>query len=208
MNAPNPAANFAWRAEAALIALRLGDAEQARSILGDTITRARAFGAPYALGIALRTSGMIEGGDRGLERLAEAVAVLEGSGAGLQLARALTAQGAALRRAGRRRDAIEPLRRALDLASAGGALVLADQAREELAAAGARPRRQQMHGADALTASETRVAEMVASGLSTPQIAQDLFVTRRTVETHLTSVYRKLDVDRREHLSDALAVDD
>ena len=56
-----------------------------------------------------------------------------------------------------------------------------------------------------LTASEQRVAELAAEGLSNPEIAQALFVTRKTVETHLGHVYRKLDIRGRGKLVHALA---
>jgi DNA-binding CsgD family transcriptional regulator len=60
---------------------------------------------------------------------------------------------------------------------------------------------------EALTARERQIAELAAQGRSNPEIAQSLFVTRRTVETHLTSVYRKLDIGSREELAEALAAD-
>ncbi len=203
-NAANPAANIAWRSEAAQLAARLGDQDRGWELLADTIDRARAFGAPHALGIALRAAGVIEGGAGGLDWLAQSATVLDGSGSTLQLARTLIEQGGALRRAGHRRDALDPLRRGLDLASGCGAIALAKRAREDLLAVGARPRRERISGADALTASEVRVARMAADGMSNPEIAQALFVTRRTVKTHLTSVYRKLDIARRDALADAL----
>ena len=112
--------------------------------------------------------------------------------------------GAALRRAGRRRDAREPLRAALELADRCGALRTAARAREELLATGARPRRAARSGADALTPSERRVCRLAADGLSNRDVAQALFVTVRTVEGHLTQAYMKLDVSGREQLADAL----
>jgi len=81
---------------------------------------------------------------------------------------------------------------------------LASRAETELRAAGARPRRAVLTGADAMTASERRIAELAASGLTNRQIAQALFITARTVEGHLTSIFRKLAIDSREHLSTAL----
>ena len=125
----------------------------------------------------------------------------------LELARSLTEQGAALRRMGHTRDAVQPLRRALDLASRCGALVLAQRAREELVVAGARPRRERIRGVDSLTASELRVARMAETGMTNRQIAEALFVTIRTVTTHLGHVYQKLDVSGREQLADAIAAD-
>jgi DNA-binding CsgD family transcriptional regulator len=205
MNFSNPAANFGWRSEAALLAARLGEADRAAELVAEELRLARAFGAPHALGIALRAAGLIDGGDRGLELLAEAVTVLNGSDADLELARTLIDQGAALRRAGRRRDAREPLRRGLDVASRCGALVLAARAREELVAAGGRPRRERISGTDGLTASELRVARLAAQGLTKRQIAQALFVSMSTVSTHLGHVYAKLDINHRDQLPSALA---
>ena len=120
-------------------------------------------------------------------------------------ARALTDLGAALRRANRRADARDPLRRALDLADACGAAPVAEQARAELLAAGGRPRRPRLWGVEALTASERRIAAMAAEGQSNPEIAQALFVTTKTVEAHLSRAYRKLDIRSRAQLPGALS---
>ncbi|HEX6389416.1 MAG TPA: helix-turn-helix transcriptional regulator, partial [Solirubrobacteraceae bacterium] len=103
-------------------------------------------------------------------------------------------------RANQRAAARDPLRRGLDLAQQCGATLLAERAEQELEATGARPRRRELSGVDALTPSERRVAEMAAKGMSNPEIAQALFVTRKTVEMHLGRVYRKLDVHGREEL--------
>ena len=77
---------------------------------------------------------------------------------------------------------------------------LADRAETELRASGGRPRRIVLSGIDSLTASERRVAELASQGLSNREIAQTLFVTNRTVEGHLTNVYRKLRLDSRADL--------
>jgi DNA-binding CsgD family transcriptional regulator len=203
-NAPNPAANVPWRAHAALLAVRVGERDRAHALVAEDLRLATAFGAPGALGIALRASGLVEGGAQGIAQLAEAAAVLEGSGVELERARALVDYGSALRRGGYRRDALDPLRRGLDLASRCGSIVLSSQAREELVAAGARPRRDRSWGADALTASEKRVARMAAAGMTNSEIAQSLFVTAKTVKVHLTSVYQKLGIDSRGQLARAL----
>ena len=73
--------------------------------------------------------------------------------------------------------------------------------------AGARPRRDAGHGRDALTAAELRVALMAADGMTNREIAQALFVAVRTVETHLTHVYRKLAIESRDRLAQALRDD-
>ncbi|HEX8054499.1 MAG TPA: AAA family ATPase [Thermoleophilaceae bacterium] len=180
------------------------DADAARSETAAMLGEARAWGTPRAIGMALRASGLAEGGTRGVELLEEAAAVLGESPARLEHARALADLGAALRRANRRSAAREPLRRALDLADACGAGPLAERARQELRAAGGRPRRPRISGVGALTASERRIAAMAAEGLSNPEIAQALFVTKKTVETHLGNAYRKLGIRSRGALGAAL----
>ena len=119
----------------------------------------------------------------------------------LEYVRVLVDLGAALRRANRRADARRPLRRALELADEGGMRLLARRARHELHAAGARPRRSALSGVPALTAAEHRVATLAAQGHSNREIAEQLYVTRRTVETHLTHAFQKLDIAGRGELA-------
>jgi DNA-binding CsgD family transcriptional regulator len=194
-----------WRSEAALAHLALGDREPAARLAEEELELAHAFGAPRALGIAKRAAGVIAGGDRGASLLREAIEAFERGDAGLERARALTDLGAQLRRRNRRTEARELLREALDVAHRTGAKALADQAETELRATGARPRRVVLTGVDSLTASERRIAELASQGLTNREIAQTLFITARTVEGHLTSVFRKLMLDSRDELPAALA---
>ena len=92
------------------------------------------------------------------------------------------------------------MKEGLERASACGATALAARAHAELLAAGARPRRYAFHGLDSLTASERRVAELATEGLGNVAIAQALFVSRKTVETHLGHVYAKLGIGSRDEL--------
>ena len=108
--------------------------------------------------------------------------------------------GSTLRALGHRSEAREPLRRGLDLATRSGAAALVARAHEELVATGARPRRLVTRGVDALTASERRVAEMAADGLTNREVAQALFLSEKTVEGHLGQVYRKLGIRTRSQL--------
>lgn len=197
-----------WRSMAALAASRLNRPDHARELAEVELDLAENFGAPRAIGIAQRTLGLVLGEEAGIEHHRVALATLERSPARLEHTRTLVQFGAALRRGGSRREARDPLRKGLDLARRGGATALAEQALTELRAAGGRPRRYELTGAQSLTPSERRVGSMAADGLSNPQIAQALFVTRRTVETHLTSAYRKLDISSREELSSALRDDE
>ena len=157
-----------------------------------------------ALARALRLLGTLRHDD-GHELLREAVAAAEASPARLEHAKALIALGSAQRRAGQRADAREPLGHGLELAARCGAAPLAELARTELYAAGGRPRREALSGPESLTPSERRVADLAAEGHANRDIAQALFVTPRTVEGHLTSVYRKLGISTRNELADALA---
>jgi len=196
------------RACQALAHLQLGDRDAARALAEEELQRARRWDTPSALGFALRTAGLVEGGARGIELLEESVARVEQSPAAYERACCLTELGAALRRAGQRRAALQRLREGLDLADRCGALRLAGRARDELVALGARPRRAALSGRDALTPSERRVAQLAADGLSNRDIAQALFVTLRTVEAHLTHTYMKLDINARQQLADAMATPD
>jgi ATP/maltotriose-dependent transcriptional regulator MalT len=201
MREPNPAA-VDWRSQAALAHLTIGRRDAALALAREELELARRFGAARAIGIALRTLGVIA--DE-LDPLREAIDVLAPSPARLEHARALTDLGVALRHRRRIIAAREPLRRALDLATRCEAMPLAERARTELRIAGARPRRPQLSGVDALTTNERRVATLAAEGRSNRDIAQTLHVSQKTVEKHLTAAYRKLGVDGRERLRDALA---
>jgi DNA-binding CsgD family transcriptional regulator len=199
----NPAF-IAWRSPAALALLQLGQPDEARRLAAEEVELARTWGAPRALGAALRAAGLVQGGKRGLALLEEAVQALAGSPAKLEHAKARMELGAALRRANRRADAREHLRQAVELATICGATPLATRAERELLATGARPRRIALSGVESLTPSERRVAEMAAEGPTNREIAQALFVTQRTVEVHLTSIYRKLGISSRSQLAAAL----
>jgi DNA-binding CsgD family transcriptional regulator len=193
-----------WRSWAAE-GLRLLDRnDEAGTLAGEELALARRWGDPYAIGASLRVLGLVEGGTAGIRLLQEAVEMLAGSEARLEHARALVDLGAALRRANQRTEARELLREAVDLARKVGALGLAARANEEIAATGARPRKILQTGLDALTASERRVAQLAADGMSNKEIAQTLFVTIKTVEVHLSHAYRKLEISSRAQLGKAL----
>jgi DNA-binding NarL/FixJ family response regulator len=187
-----------------LALLRLGERGRAGELADAELVDARAFGAPRAVGIALRVAGLAHGGKQGLELLSESAAVLRASPALLERARSLAELGAALRRAGYRADAREPLAEALDLAARCGARPIAARAREELKATGARPRREWRTGVEALTPSELRVARLAAEGKTNREIAYALYVTLKTVERHLARAYGKLDIAGRSELPNAL----
>ena len=192
------------RSGAALALLRLGRPRDAVRLADAELADVRAFGAPRALGIALRVAGLTRGGPEGLALLHESAAALDGSPALLERARSLAELGAALRRDGQRTAARDPLARALELAAGCGAGPLAARARDELRAAGARPRRPWRTGVDALTPSELRVARLAADGRSNREIAGELYVTLKAIEGHLARAYAKLGIEGRGQLAAAL----
>jgi len=200
----NPAL-LAWRSAAALSLAELGRADEARALAADELRRAEAFGAARAIGIALRATALVGPAAERSDRLAAAVAVLEPSPARLEHARSLVDLGAAFRAAGQRSNAREPLLEGLAIASRCGARSLVRRVRAELAAIGIRPRTTDHTGVDSLTPSERRVADLAATGATNREIAQTLFVTEKTVETHLGRAFRKLDISSRRQLPDVLA---
>jgi DNA-binding CsgD family transcriptional regulator len=199
---PNPLSRINTWAPRVLAAA--GEPDRAREIAARAVAAARAGGFRGPLGIALHSTGLAERGERAVEVLAEAADVLAQSPWRWEHAETLADLGAALRRANRRAEAREPLSRALELATEIEALALAERAREELRATGARSRNVLRTGLDSLTASERRVAAMAADGLTISEMAQRLFVTRKTIETHLYASYRKLDVNSRDALAAVL----
>ncbi len=183
---------------------RLGRTDEALALLDEELELARAQGAPGPVGRVLSARGtLLEDGAE--DSLREAVEVLERSPARLERARANAALGSWLRRERRPSDARDPLRQALELAEACGAEALAADVRTELRASGARPRTSALSGVESLTASERRVASLAADGQTNRDIAQELFVTPKTVEVHLSNTYRKLGLRSRRELPAALA---
>jgi ATP/maltotriose-dependent transcriptional regulator MalT len=200
----NPAI-ASWRSAAAAAHTVLGHPAEAASLASEQLALARKAGTAATLGAALRGYAAAAAPHEAGPALAEAVTLLEATSAKYELALALAGLGAHLRRTGRPGEARAPLRRALDLAQRCGAAPLADQARQELLATGARPRRTALTGPDALTSAERRVAGLAADGMSNRQIAQHLFVTLPTVETHLRHAFGKLGITSRAGLPAQLA---
>jgi DNA-binding CsgD family transcriptional regulator len=192
------------RSGAALALMRLGERDRARDLAGAELADVEAFGVQRALGIAARVAGLAEGGERGLELLGESLAALRASPALLERAHSLAELGAARRRAGERVVARELLAEALELAARCGARPLAARAREELKATGARPRREWRTGVEALTPSELRIVRLAVEGRTNREIAQELYVTLKTVEGHLSRAYTKLGIDGRGELAGVL----
>ena len=204
LGAVNPAV-VPWRSGLALSLAAGGRSKRAAALVDDDLERLRAFGGPPdALARALRVRAAVgsAAGRRGL--LEEAAALVEPLTAGLERAHTMLALGRVRRAARDREGAVSALRVALEAAVAGGALSAERDARAELSALGVRPRRTAQEGLEALTPSELRVAQLVAAGLTNREVAEALFVSPRTVEHHLTAVFRKLSIVGREALGPLL----
>jgi len=193
-----------WVAPTVAALARLGRVAEATALAARELEEADAFGAPRRRAIALSACGGLDDGPAGLAQLQEATDLLTDSPARLVRAAALVNLGAGLRRRGEGVAAREPLGAGLDLAHRCGAVALAEAARAELVATGARPRRASRHGPGSLTPAELRTAEMAASGMSNRDVAQALFVSTKTVETQLSQAYAKLGIASRAELARAL----
>jgi DNA-binding SARP family transcriptional activator/DNA-binding NarL/FixJ family response regulator len=195
-----PTVTRPWASHAAPLLAQQGRRDEACRLAQRELEEAQTWGTPRVIGQALRGLGLVTDGRSGIELLREAVRTLESSPARLEEARARIDLGAALRRANQSSEAQEPLTQALERAHRCGAQPLAARAAQELRATGAKSREPVPTGLEALTASERRIAEMAIEGLSTREIAQALFVTVKTVETHMAHVFQKLDIDSTKKL--------
>jgi DNA-binding CsgD family transcriptional regulator len=187
---PNPAI-IDWRSRAALALAELGDTARASELVGEELVLARRFGAPRAIGLALRARAAIHGGGEAVSDLEEAARVLDGSPAELVRAHVLGDLGAALLADGRSEEARETLQAAAELAHRCEATPLSEQVLRALHRTGARPRRAMRSGPEALTPAERRVASLAVTGMANREIAEQLVVATRTVEFHLSAIYRR-----------------
>ena len=185
----------------ALIAL--GELGAAEELLGWFEGNARRLNRRSALAASSRCRGLLAGARGDVEgavaRLQEALDLHDGVPIPVELGRSRLAYGSALRRARQKaaaRTALESAARDFD---AVGARVWAERARAELARVGGRP-----PSSGALTPTERRVAELVAQGLQTKEVAARLFVSPKTVEGHLSRIYAKLGLASRTELAHRL----
>ena len=202
---PNPTWT-PWRSTAALALAHLGRRAEAVAMADAELALAERFGAPVPIAGALHARAVAEPDDVARVALCErALAVAAGTPALLESVRARLELGSTLARMGRRIEARDALRPALADADAAGAVLLAQRARRELVATGLRPRNAALEGAAALTPRQRQVCELAAAGKGNRQIAQALFLSIKTVETHLAAGYRKLGVGTRAELAVQLA---
>lgn len=194
----------AWPQYLARASVGTAHEERAAELAEGFLERARRWGAPRGVSLALRTVAVIEESERRIATLREAVTYAERSEAMVEKALVQVALGRALNEAGHKAEARDWLRRGIHQARLHGVFLLAAQGLRLISDAGGRPRRLALTGLEALTPSELRVAQMVASGMSNKQVAGALFVTVKAVEAHLGKVYRKLEISSRQQLGVAL----
>jgi DNA-binding CsgD family transcriptional regulator len=194
-----------WRSTAAVALAHLGRLDEAARLAGEDVARAEAFGAAVPLLAALHARASAE--SDGAARIAlcrRALRAAAGVPAVLDVVRIRLELGSALSRTGARLEAREELRPALADADAAGAVLLAERARRELVSTGLRPRQAAIEGAAALTPRQHQICALAAAGRGNREIAQALFVSVKTVETHLAAGYRKLGINSRADLGAAL----
>jgi DNA-binding CsgD family transcriptional regulator len=181
-----------------------GDRRRSKAEAWRELEIRRRYGPPARLAEALRRASSFLPAREGLELLEEAVRLAEETPCRPVLARVLVSYGAALHRSGHAAEARETLYRASDLASEMGLERVRRRAEESLSMAGGRQRRARLHGPESLTTSQREVATLAAEGLTNREIAERLFVTIKTVETHLMAVFRKLGIRSRDELREVL----
>jgi DNA-binding CsgD family transcriptional regulator len=182
-------------------AVRAGAPARAEGAFRRLCARAGISGGDWALGLCARARALLVGPAEADEAYREAIERLARCQAAPEAARARLLYGEWLRRQRRRRQAREELRAAHELFAAIGAEAFAERARRELAATGERARRTRPEQASPLTAQEAQIARLVREGASNPEIAARLFISRRTVEYHLSKVFTKLGVSSRTQLA-------
>lgn len=178
----------------------MGEHDRALEFAREELALAEVSQVRSAIATAALAVGTV-GGEPDVAAIERALAVSSGLGSPVLEAKARVALGRTQRISGERTEARETLKAAIVLAERSGAKAVADQALDEMSAAGGRPRVRDAVGAGSLTSSEMRVARLAVGGATNREIAQRLYLSQKTVEMHLRNVYRKLDVPGRAHLA-------
>jgi DNA-binding CsgD family transcriptional regulator len=181
-------------------ASRADQPERAAVALEQLSAYATASGTEWALGLAARSRALITTGPDAEEHYRDAIERLSGCRMVVDLARAHLVYGEWLRREGRRQDAREQLRTAHQMLTDMGAEAYAARAARELRATGEHPRKRSAQPTDELTAQELHIARIVATGATSKEVAAQLFLSPRTIEAHLRSIFRKLGITSRRQL--------
>ena len=206
-NAERQAAAFRWREPSVRwwsgdqieLLLELGRIEDAIRLLDVWEADAARVAREWVLAHVTRCRGLVAAAEGDVARAASlldrAVAQHEEVGDPFGMARALLGLGVVRRRARKKRDARDAIQAALDGFEQLGAATWIEKARSELGRIGGRTRE------EGLTSAERRVAVLVAEGRTNREVAAALFITERTVASHLSHVYAKLGVRSRTELA-------
>ena len=181
--------------------VRVGKTDPARAELDSFAGRARMTGRGWALAAAARCAGLLAAAESIDRCFEEALAIGDRSASPFEQARTRLCFGESLRRAGRRKEARDHLRAALDHFDASDAVPWAERAGAELRASGQHVARRDPAAPERLTPQELQIALLVAEGQSNRDVAGAMFLSRKTIEYHLSHVYRKLDVHSRSELT-------
>jgi DNA-binding CsgD family transcriptional regulator len=180
-----------------------GDLDLVRRLHGEWEETAAAMGAPHLLVQVAYAAALLADSDTAEQRFRAAIEVST-AGWPFYVARSQLAYGGWLRRHRRGADARTPLREAARVFDALGLLRYADRARRELRASGERARRRVPEAWTELSPQELQIAQLAAEGLSNRDIGERLYLSHRTVSTHLHRLFPKLGITSRTQLRDAL----
>ncbi|MFI0419761.1 response regulator transcription factor [Spongiactinospora sp. 9N601] len=199
LNVANPAV-IPWRSRAALGALAVHHRDLARVLAEEELAAARRWGSPRSIGVALHALALARRDEASTAMLEEAVELLYLAQAGAALIQALYDLGALRIQQGNVTGGRTGLTAAAAVARGSGNAYWVARTDAALARSG------DGHASQALTPQEARVANLARAGYSNRKIAETLFLAVRTVEFHLSSVYRKLGISGRAELSMALSL--
>lgn len=194
LNVANPAI-VPWRSRAALVAAALGRCDLAAALADDELAAARRWGSPGAVGRALHAVGMARRDSRSVAALERAVELLEFAEARYELMGALCDLGQLHAVEGDAQRSRRAVAAATELAAAAGSRPVLQRAGSVLGTL------DNQHRETGLTRQERKIAGLALRGLSNKDIAEELFLTVRTVEFHLSNVYRKLGISGRRQLA-------
>ncbi|GLF95360.1 helix-turn-helix transcriptional regulator [Streptomyces yaizuensis] len=181
-------------------AARAGDRDSAEPALRRLLDRTESTGTDWARGVALRSRALLAQGAEAEECYREAIARLDRTAGAVHAARARLVYGEWLRREGRRLEARTVLRAAHERLSTMGAGAFAARAARELDSTGEHPRGRRAPAPPGLTAQEFQIARLVATGATSKEIGTQLFLSPRTIDAHLRSIFGKLGISSRRDL--------
>ena len=185
-------------------AVRCGQMDKAKTGFDELLEATLRCESDWAVGVKARCRALVSDKNDAEAFYREAVERLGRTDADLELARAHLLYGEWLRRAGRRVDARLELRLAHGIFSEMGVDGFAERANRELEATGETVRRRSVETLRDLTPHEAKIGGLAGAGYTNAEIAERLFINRRTVEWHLRKVFVKLGIRSRRQLRDAL----